>query len=87
MSVDLKSEGQKFLNNMHEVEPTTPTLIEDMDELESQDIIVINNNLAPKRLDTGSFISNISNDMPIGESNIGKASPADKKNDSIIIQA
>ena len=85
MSVDLKSEGQKLLNNMHEVEPATPTLIEDMDELESQDIIVMNNNLAPKRMDTGSFISN---DMPIGVSNLDKKiSPADKKNDSIIIQA
>jgi hypothetical protein len=43
----------------------------------------MNNNLAPKRMDTGSFISN---DMPIGVSNLGKkTSPADKKNDSIII--
>jgi hypothetical protein len=43
----------------------------------------MNNNLAPKRMDTGSFIST---DMPIGVSNLDKkASPADKKNDSIII--
>jgi hypothetical protein len=83
MSVDLKSEGQKLLNNMNDIEPATPTLIEDMDEFESQDLIVMNNNLAPKRMDTGSFIST---DMPIGVSNLDKkASPADKKNDSIII--
>jgi hypothetical protein len=35
MSVDLKSEGQKLLNNMNDIEPATPTLIEDMDEFES----------------------------------------------------
>lgn len=64
MSVDVKSEGLKQLNQ----DEQTPTLIEDK-EHETQDFIMIADN--PRRIDsnTGSFISN---DMPIGVSNLDK---------------